>query len=366
MSWPGWNLSAAVAAIVGFGLLGVYSYMDYSYVDTEAKSAPKPIIPVWVSGDEGLQSAQQPSDTPALIPSPSQSSSPGATKTPIDPWASEGMEAASREPFIEEPKELDEVVDGDDVLPGADSDNANSLEGSVPTDAESPSPENAAVYPQETAQLSTEDSAATSQQAPTVTPLTPPAGLPTDTGTSSLPPRDASLPTGAGDSAGGGSDKLKRILIIEDPRALSESLAPRLNGEPDLEVVGQTSSAAECRNFLAGEKKLGVSVVDLFLPDSQGIRLIEDLRKSCPHTPVLVLTVGLGPGDHERVVKAGADAVLSKGADPEKIISTVRSLASNQVLPTAPGTATNTEGGVGEHSPKNPNEVTTTPNPATG
>ena len=94
MSLPGWSLSAAVAAVAGFGLLGVYSYMDYSYVDTEAKSAPKPIIPVWVSGDEGLASAQQPSNTPAPTPSPPQSPSSGAAKTPLDPWASEGMEAA--------------------------------------------------------------------------------------------------------------------------------------------------------------------------------------------------------------------------------------------------------------------------------
>jgi DNA-binding NarL/FixJ family response regulator len=276
------------------------------------------------------------------------------------------MEAASREPFIEESKELDEVVDGDDGLHGAFSDRANRLEGSVPTDVESPSSKNAAVYPQDTAQPSTDqDPAATSQQAPTVTLLTPPPGLPTDTGTSSLPPTDASLPTGAGDDAGEGSDKLKRVLIIEDPRALSESLAPRLNGEPDLEVVGQTSSAAECRNFVAGEERLDVSVVDLFLPDSQGIRLIEELRKSCPHTPVLVLSVGLDPGDQERVMKAGADAVLSKGADPEELVSTVRRLASSQVPLTAPGTATNTEEGVGEHSPKNPDEATTTANPAT-
>lgn len=360
MSLPRWSLSAAVAAIVGFGLLGVYSYMDYSYVDTEAKSAPKPIIPVWVSGDEGLAPAQQSSEMPASTALPTQSLPSGATRTPVDPWASEGMEAVSREPFIEESNEVD---DGDD-LTGAFSDHANNVEGSVPSEVESPSSENTSVYSQEPAQPPTkQDTAPASQQALTVA---PPPGSPTGTETSSVPPTDTQVPRGPANDAGEGADKLTRVLMVEDLRASTESLATKLNGEPELEVIGQTSKAAECRNFVAGGEGVDVSIVDLALADGQGLDLIGELRKSCPDVPVLVLTTSLDPGDRERVMKAGADAVLGKGADPDEIVSAARRLASSQAPPTAPVPATNTEGAVGEPLPKNSDETTTPVSPTTG
>jgi two-component system response regulator QseB len=129
------------------------------------------------------------------------------------------------------------------------------------------------------------------------------------------------------DDTGEGSGEPKQILIVEDPRALGESLAMLLNRQPGLEVVGRTSSAFDCRDFTVGEQGFDVSVVDLSLPDGQGASLIEELRRSCPHAPVLVLTESLDPSNHERAMRAGADAVLSRGVDPKEILSVVRRLS---------------------------------------
>src|SRR5215210_8820861 len=118
MSLPGWALPVATAVTVGFGLFGIYSNLDYSHIDSSTKSTPKPVIPVWVSGDEESSSAEQSSDTPTPPPVPTliQSPSSEAAKTPGDPWASEAMEAASREPSVEESKELDGAVEEDNLL----------------------------------------------------------------------------------------------------------------------------------------------------------------------------------------------------------------------------------------------------------
>jgi DNA-binding NarL/FixJ family response regulator len=110
---------------------------------------------------------------------------------------------------------------------------------------------------------------------------------------------------------------------------LGEGLATVLNRQLGLEVVGRTGSASGCRNFVVGEQGFDVAVVDLFLPDGQGASLIEELRRSCPHAPVLVLTESLDPSYYERAMKAGADAVLGRGAGPEEILSVVRSLSLN-------------------------------------
>ena len=327
MSLPGWALPAVATVIVGFGLFGVYSY-----VDTGAQSAQEPIVPILLSDDEEPSSVQQSNDVPTstAVPKLAPSSSSGPIQTPTDPWTSEVMEAVSRGPLVQELKKVDEADKGDDLFRGASSDHSSRLEDSVSTEAESPafetpSSENTTAYSQNSAQPSTEQHAGESPQQATT--LVSPPGAPTATEAYSPPPTDSQFPWGVDADEGGGSDERKRIFITEDPRALGESLAMVLNREPDLEVVGRTGSAAECRNFVRGEEAFDVSIVDLFLPDAQGTYLIEELRRSCPHAPVLVLTTSLDPRDHERAIKAGADAALSKSADPEEIISAVRRLA---------------------------------------
>ena len=121
--------------------------------------------------------------------------------------------------------------------------------------------------------------------------------------------------------------KPKRILLVEDPRAPGEDLVAGLKRELDLAVVGQTGSPAECGNLASAEGGLDVAIVGLSLPDGQGFSLIEGLRRFCPHVPLVVLTPSLDPTDQERVVQAGADAVLGKDAAPEEIVSTVRRLS---------------------------------------
>jgi len=138
---------------------------------------------------------------------------------------------------------------------------------------------------------------------------------------------DASLPRDRDAGPGGANDKLRRVLLVEDPRARGENLVMALKREPDLAVVGQTGSSAECGNFVSAEDGLDVAIVGPFLPDDQGFSLIEGLRRFCPHVPLLVLTSSLDPPDRERAMKAGADTVLAKDADPEQIVSTVRRLS---------------------------------------
>lgn len=115
--------------------------------------------------------------------------------------------------------------------------------------------------------------------------------------------------------------------MVDDPRALGENLVTELKREPDLEVVGQTGSLAECGNFVSAEGGLDAAIVGLFLLDGQGLSLIEGVRRFCPHVQLLVLTPSLDLPDQERVVKAGADAVLAKDAASEEVASTVRRLS---------------------------------------
>jgi two-component system uhpT operon response regulator UhpA len=72
---------------------------------------------------------------------------------------------------------------------------------------------------------------------------------------------------------------------------------------------------------------LDVAVLDLSLPDGDGRELIGELRHSNAGISILVLSVMLGPGHLDEVLKAGADAVLHKVASPQTIVEEVRRLA---------------------------------------
>ena len=335
MSLPGWALRTFAAAIVGLGLFGAYSYFYYSYLDMNTRSASRPVMPILSTDDEGPSPAQQPSEasTPTSLPAHAGLPSSEGTITSADPLASEAMETASRESVAVESDKLDGAVEGDG-LRGVFGERANSTEGSVSSEGESSSleptpPQSTTAYSRDPAQISADpNTGVIAQESPT---LTPPSGQTTSMETPSPPSpplaADASLPRGRDAGTGGANDKLKRVLLVEDPRVRGENLVMALKREPDLAVVGQTGSPAECGNFVSAEGELDVAIVGPFLPDGQGLSLIEGLRRFCPHVPLLVLTPSLDPPDQERVMKAGADAVLAKDADPEQIVSTVRRLS---------------------------------------
>ena len=119
--------------------------------------------------------------------------------------------------------------------------------------------------------------------------------------------------------------KTLRVMLVEDHLAFRQALAFMLMREPDLEVVAQAGSLAQAREML--DRRLDVAVLDLALPDGDGRDLIGELRQANAGISILVLTVMLGPGHLDEVVKAGADAVLHKVASPTTIVEEVRRLA---------------------------------------
>ena len=118
----------------------------------------------------------------------------------------------------------------------------------------------------------------------------------------------------------------KRILLVEDHRSLSDSLAYLLNREPGLEVVGQVASAAECRKFASSGKGFDVAILDLLLPDAYGPELIRELLENCPWASVLVLTGSAKSEDRERALAEGAGEILLKTAPIEELVDAVKRL----------------------------------------
>lgn len=122
-----------------------------------------------------------------------------------------------------------------------------------------------------------------------------------------------------------------RVLLVDDHASVRQPLAILLEREPDLTVVAQAGSLAEARSALAATA-VDVALVDLGLPDGDGMDFVTDLRLGNPDGTILVLTAETDRRRLARAVEAGASGVLNKTAALEEILSAVRRLAIGEPL----------------------------------
>ncbi len=123
-----------------------------------------------------------------------------------------------------------------------------------------------------------------------------------------------------------------RVLLVEDHASFRQALAFMLEREPGFEVAEQVGSLAEARQ-LNGEvlENVEVAIVDLALPDGDGLELIEDFSSE-PRMTTLVLSASLEPGRFARAVEAGASGVLHKSTPIKDIVEAVQMLRAGEAL----------------------------------
>lgn len=120
-----------------------------------------------------------------------------------------------------------------------------------------------------------------------------------------------------------------RVLLVDDHAAFRQPLAFMLGRERGIEVVAQAGSVAEATPLLG---KADVAVLDLHLPDGEGIDLIRKLRAVNPKCRVLLLTATAGQEEKARAVEAGADGVMHKSASIGDVLTAIRKLAAGEQL----------------------------------
>jgi two-component system response regulator NreC len=115
------------------------------------------------------------------------------------------------------------------------------------------------------------------------------------------------------------------ILLVDDHAVLRSGLHMLLDAQPGLRVVGEAGDAQEAL-ALAGRLQPSLILLDLTLPQLDGIAALPLLRKLAPSSKVLVLTMHDDEGYLRQAFRAGASGyVLKKAADAE-LISAVRAV----------------------------------------
>ena len=123
---------------------------------------------------------------------------------------------------------------------------------------------------------------------------------------------------------------MKRLLLVDDNSLFREAFALLLEWNMGLDSV-QAESAAEARRILGdSHDEVGLAIIDIDLPDGDGIELIEELRETETDIPVLALATGRRP-QHIRALQAGAEEVLTVEEPIEELVDTVRRLLAGGV-----------------------------------
>jgi DNA-binding NarL/FixJ family response regulator len=116
-----------------------------------------------------------------------------------------------------------------------------------------------------------------------------------------------------------------RVMHVEDHANFRDLMRSLMNSQSDMEVVAQAGSLDEARALVASSE-VDVAVLDLSLPDGNGLDLIPELRQSNPDVGVLILSANLAPAGPEKAPGTGADEILDKLAPVEAVLDSVRKL----------------------------------------
>jgi DNA-binding NarL/FixJ family response regulator len=122
-----------------------------------------------------------------------------------------------------------------------------------------------------------------------------------------------------------------RVAIADDHPVVREGLAAMLETQPDLEVVGQAETGPEAV-AVAASREPDVLLLDLEMPELDGVGVLRRLREAGSRTRAIIFTVF---DTDERIiaaVEAGAAGYLLKGAPRAEVFAAVRTVAAGGSL----------------------------------
>ena len=133
------------------------------------------------------------------------------------------------------------------------------------------------------------------------------------------------------DAAKRTSDEAIRVLIVDDHALFRRGLQMVLEGENDIDVVGEASDGHEAIER-AETTTPDVVLMDVRMPKRTGIEATRAIKDTLPSTKILMLTISDEEADLYEAIKAGASGYLLKEISIEEVADAVRAVHAGQSL----------------------------------
>jgi two-component system response regulator NreC len=121
-----------------------------------------------------------------------------------------------------------------------------------------------------------------------------------------------------------------RVLIADDHAIVRTGLRALIHSEPTMELVGEASGGYEAIDLI--EKTMPeILVLDLSMPDIDGIAVTRKIKPQFPSVRILVLTIHEDEALLRAVLKAGASGYILKGAAEAELISAIHTIIRGEL-----------------------------------
>jgi two-component system, NarL family, response regulator NreC len=120
------------------------------------------------------------------------------------------------------------------------------------------------------------------------------------------------------------------ILIADDHGVLRAGLRALLNGERDLKVVGEAANGPEALR-LALELHPDILLLDLSMPELNGIEVTRQVKEVMPQIAVLILTVHEDEGLLQEAIRVGASGYIIKRAVESELINAIQAVSRGEM-----------------------------------
>src|ERR1700732_253477 len=121
-----------------------------------------------------------------------------------------------------------------------------------------------------------------------------------------------------------------RILVADDHAIFRDGLRKLLEGSGDVQIVGEASNGNECIKMMV-ELKPDILLLDLLMPEKDGLGVLEEINFEPVWTRVIVLTAAEDDRDVVRAMRLGARGVVLKQSASDLLVKSIRKVFDGEI-----------------------------------